>query len=146
MALAVLDATPSIENVEDLGDGYFRSKVVQSSFPLVTLTPVMKFKVSEEAEARSVSVTLVDQVMEAEGPSWAVRVVLAAAEALSTESTTVFKLEDGVLVGEAFVDVSMNLPRWVPVPRKTIQKGGQKSMEEQIQGDLRLTLETLSKS
>ena len=144
----VLRATPSIDSIKDCGDNIFTATITQSSFPLVTLTPKMTFEVEivEPSSDRIVTtVKLIEQKMEAKGPKALTRIVLAASKTVTTESTTTFELSGNKLTGSAFVDIKMNLPRWIPIPSKTIQTGGQASMDSQIKSDLKATVEMLSK-
>ena len=144
----VLRATPSIDSIKDCGENIFTATITQSSFPLVTLTPKMTFKVEvvEPSSDRIVTtVKLIEQKMEARGPTALTRIVLAASKTVTTESTTTFELSGNKLTGSAFVDIKMNLPRWIPIPSKTIQTGGQASMDSQIKSDLKATVEMLSK-
>ena len=144
----VLRATPSIDSIKDCGDNIFTATITQSSFPLVTLTPKTTFKVEvvEPSFDRIVTtVKLIEQKMDAEGPTALTRIVLAVSKTVTTESTTTFELSGNKLTGSAFVDIKMNLPRWIPIPSKTIQTGGQASMDSQIKSDLKATVEMLSK-
>ncbi|GMI11327.1 hypothetical protein TrLO_g7762 [Triparma laevis f. longispina] len=143
----VLRATPSIDYIEYTGENTYTATVTQTSFPLVTLTPKMTFEinVSEPAADKIItSVKLIDQQMEATGPSFATRIILAASRGVQTESTTTFELSDTTLTASAFVNITMKIPRWVPIPTKTIQSGGQTSMEKQVTSDLQSTISALS--
>ena len=89
--------------------------------------------------------SLIDTEMRATGPSWACRVVLAASRGMRARSTSVIRLgEGGEVEGDARLEVRMGLPRWVPVPVERVRKGGQSSMDDQVEKDLRDTVETLA--
>lgn len=143
---SVIEANDFIENVESLGGDDFRATVRSTSFGIVTLVPKMIFKVVRDEEA--LVMDLLEQKMEAEGPKWACRLVLACSGNMQTKSQTrirCMETERGTeLEANSLTVVTMKLPRWIPIPRKRIEEGGQTSIQKQITGDLEGMLEALS--
>ena len=84
--------------------------------------------------------------MSATGPSWATRIALAASKRMEAKSTSLLTLDEeaNTLTGEAELNVTMALPVWVPVPVESVRRGGQGSMDKQVEGDLRGTVENLA--
>ena len=83
---------------------------------------------------------------EATGPSWATRIVVAVAEIMDTTSSSRFSVADGELTCDATVEASFNVPRWVPIPLKSIQEGGLKAVTKQVEGDVATMVVNLLKN
>mmetsp|Transcript_2026 Transcript_2026/g.6036 ORF Transcript_2026/g.6036 Transcript_2026/m.6036 type:complete len:205 (+) Transcript_2026:204-818(+) len=142
---AIVGASESISEVIDKGGGKFEGRVAGAKFPLVTLEPVMAFSLDRRGPD-AVAITLDEQRMEATGPKWATRIVVAMASIMDTSSTSVFSVADGAVTCEAAVEATFDVPRWVPVPLKSIQEGGQKAIQKQVEGDVAKMVENLLKS
>ena len=56
------------------------------------------------------------------------------------------QVQDGELSCEACVEASFDVPRWVPVPLKAIQDGGQKAIAKQVEQDVGSMVENLLKN
>ena len=141
---AIVAANDAISGTKDLGGGRFEARVKSASFPLVQLEPVMTFTC--ERDGGAVTVRLDDQRMEATGPSWATRIVVAVAEIMDTTSSSRFSVADGELTCDATVEASFNVPRWVPIPLKSIQEGGLKAVTKQVEGDVATMVVNLLKN
>ena len=72
--------------------------------------------------------------------------VEAMASIMDTTSTSVFTVENNELVCEASVTASFDVPRWVPVPLKRIQDGGQNAIQKQVEGDVGTMVSNLLKN
>lgn len=131
---AIVAANDAISEVKDMGAGNFEGRIEGGTFPLVKLQPVMEFSLTRSAP-RSIKINLDKQRMETSGPKWACNIVEKMAGGMKTTSTSVFTVVDGELKCEASVTASFDVPRWVPVPLKTIQNGGQKAIATQVEGD-----------
>ena len=106
---------------------------------------VMEFSLTRQ-NPRSISISLDKQRMETTGPRWACRIVEAMAGIMDTTSTSVFTVDKGELVCEASVTASFDVPRWVPVPLKSIQNGGQNAIQKQVEGDVGTMVSNLLKN
>jgi hypothetical protein len=105
----------------------------------------MEFSLTRQ-NPRSISISLDKQRMETTGPRWACRIVEAMAGIMDTTSTSVFTVENNELVCEASVTASFDVPRWVPVPLKSIQNGGQNAIQKQVKGDVGTMVSNLLKN
>ena len=142
---AIVAANDAISGTKDLGGGRFEARVKSASFPLVQLEPVMTFTCARDG-ADAVSVVLDEQKMEATGPGWATRIILAVANIMDTTSTSTFRVEDNKLTCEANVEASFDVPRWVPIPLKNIQEGGLAAVTKQVEGDVEKMVVNLLKN
>lgn len=100
----------------------------------------------ERESTSAVSVRLDKQEMEATGPKWATRIIIAMASIMETNSRSTFRVEDNELVCEANIEASFHVPRWVPIPLKNIQEGGLTAVEKQVNGDVAKMVVNLLKS
>ena len=141
----IVAANDAISEVSDLGGGNYEGHISGATFPLVKLQPVMEFSLTRSSP-RSISISLDKQRMETTGPRWSCRIVEAMAGIMDTTSTSVFTVEDGDLVCEAAVTASFDVPRWVPVPLKRIQDGGQNAIQKQVEGDVGTMVANLLKN
>ena len=141
----IVAANDAISEVSDLGGGNYEGRISGETFPLVKLQPVMEFSLTRSSP-RSISISLDKQRMETTGPRWACRIVEAMAGIMETTSTSVFTVEDDELVCEASVTASFDVPRWVPVPLKRIQDGGQNAIQKQVEGDVGTMVSNLLKN
>ena len=141
----IVAANDAISEVNDLGGGNYEGRISGATFPLVKLQPVMEFSLTRQ-NPRSISISLDKQRMETTGPRWACRIVEAMAGIMDTTSTSVFTVENNELVCEASVTASFDVPRWVPVPLKSIQNGGQNAIQKQVEGDVGTMVSNLLKN
>ena len=142
---AIAAANDAISETKDIGGGRFEARVKSAKFPLVQLEPVMTFTCARDG-ADAVSVILDEQKMEATGPGWATRIILAVADIMDTTSTSTFRVEDNKLTCEANVEASFDVPRWVPIPLKNIQEGGLAAVTKQVEGDVEKMVVNLLKN
>ena len=84
----------------------------------------------------ALKIRLLEQRMEATGPAWATRIVVAAASVMETTSTSTFRLSDGSLTCESVVEASFQVPKWVPIPVGVIQEKGEASVVKQVEDDI----------
>mmetsp|Transcript_17455 Transcript_17455/g.53236 ORF Transcript_17455/g.53236 Transcript_17455/m.53236 type:complete len:198 (-) Transcript_17455:558-1151(-) len=139
---AVIASSDAISEVQSLGSDRYEAKVAVGGFPFVTLSPIMSFRARRDGDD-TVDLTLTDQRMEVEGPAWAQRIVLAAAQVATTNSTSRFSVDDDLLRCESVVETSFNLPRWIPLPPQFVQDNGKAGLQKQVQADLRKSLANL---
>ena len=139
---AVVAANDAITKVTSLGPDRYEARVEVGTFPLVSLTPIMSFVA--ERNDKQVAVTVEDQRMEASGPAWATRIVLAAANVMDTKSTSRFFVDDNdFLTCSSVVETSFDLPKWIPIPVHVIQDSGITGIQKQVSSDLQLSLQNL---
>mmetsp|Transcript_22973 Transcript_22973/g.72036 ORF Transcript_22973/g.72036 Transcript_22973/m.72036 type:complete len:199 (-) Transcript_22973:128-724(-) len=140
----VIAASEVISDVTALGDDRYEAYLSSTTFPFVTLEPKMIFACSRNAEG-AIVIQLLDQKMDASGPSWATNIVLATSHIMNTTSTCKYWIDDGdELVGEASVATQFDIPRWVPIPVTVIQNSGQGAIQKQVDDDVLAVLAKLA--
>ncbi|KAJ1637726.1 hypothetical protein T492DRAFT_859703 [Pavlovales sp. CCMP2436] len=144
----ILTLNPGIETAEKVEDVDARTSIWEGrTAPLqfgsgVSVTSIMRFRVTFDANEMLLEV--LETSTESQGPKIFTRMIDGLLPKVS--SRTSMRQSGDSVTSDAYLELELPLPNWLPLPRRQIEKAGPPILEKQLGDDMSALLEAYAKA
>lgn len=150
MPRTVIECNPGLASATCMGtleDGatVWEGRTAPIKFgPFVSVTSIIKLKMRFDATLPSPTLVFeaLESRTESDGPPLLVRFIDSILPDVRSKNTV--SAAGSTLTSEAFLELDLPMPRWLPVPRAQIEQAGPPILEKQLENDLTALLEKLA--